>query len=229
MAEPDSPAAPHAPPFDAYPVDYPPTGLVAPIASIEAVLDSPKSELEKLLAKGYSDTHIVEMEGYGAVYAASAEKTPSIVIRGVSDMRQKKSAGSDKILQPIAACHAAAFAFEMLSHFGQLYSAPEQRDGAPPAYPLLSPSPESEAAAPSPMAASEPASVSSNPPQNRIAVVLNLSVDFGTEDGDRMARLQDSLRAIGSKPAHRDRERRGRLSPPVRRRPRRGAGPHRDR
>src|SRR5690606_20486632 len=125
------------PAFDAYPVDYPPTGLVAPIASIEAVLDSPKSELEALLAKGYSDTHVVEMEGYGAVYAASAEQTPSIVIRGISDMRQKKSAGKDKLLQPIAACHAAAFAFEMLSHFGQLYQAPDPREDKPTADPLL--------------------------------------------------------------------------------------------
>ncbi|KPL53233.1 hypothetical protein ABB55_14270 [Prosthecomicrobium hirschii] len=181
-----------------YPVDFPPIGLVAPIASIEAVLDSVESELEAQIAKGYGDTHVVEMEGYGAVYAATAERTPSIVIRGVSDMRQKKSAGSDKLLQPIAACHAAAFAFEMLSHFGQLYPAPEQRDGAPPAFPLLSPSPETKTAAPSPTAASEPASVSSRPAQNRIAVVLNLSVDFGTEDGERIARLQDSLRAIGS-------------------------------
>lgn len=178
------------PAFDDYPVDYPPLGLVAPIASIEAVLDSPKSELEALLAKGHSDTHVVEMEGYGAVYAASAEQTPSIVIRGVSDMRQKKSAGKDKILQPIAACHAAAFAFEMLSHFGQLYLASEPRDGVLTIDPFLDPSQETKAAA--------PASVASESPQNRISIVLNLSIDFGPEDSERIERLQDSLRAIAS-------------------------------
>ncbi|MGO8151461.1 hypothetical protein AB9F36_16775 [Rhizobium leguminosarum] len=183
---------------EAYPVDFPPIGLVAPIASIEAVLDSVESELEAQIAKGYSDTHVVEMEGYGAVYAATAERTPSIVIRGVSDMRQKKSVGKDKLLQPIAACHAAAFAFEMLSHFGQLYTAVEQRYGAPPADPLLSPSPETEVVAPAPTTASEPTSVASEPRQNRISIVLNLSVDFGPEDEERIARLQDSLRAIGS-------------------------------
>lgn len=182
------------PAFDAYPVTYPPKGLVAPIASIEAVLDSPKSELEALLADAHGDTHVVEMEGYGAVYAASAEQTPSIVIRGVSDMRQKKSAGKDKILQPIAACHAAAFAFEMLSHFGQLYPPPERQDGAAPAEPRFSPPPESERAA----AAPAPALLPSGPQQNHISIVLNLSVDFGPEDRERIERLQDSLRAIAS-------------------------------
>ncbi|HTU12125.1 MAG TPA: hypothetical protein VMG08_14635 [Allosphingosinicella sp.] len=191
------------PAFDDYPVDYPPVGLVAPIASIEAVLDSPKSELEALLAKGHSDTHVVEMEGYGAVYAASAEQTPSIVIRGVSDMRQKKSAGKDKILQPIAACHAAAFAFEMLSHFGQLYPTPEPREGRPSADPLPAASAEpsvgeparAHAASDGPTA-SEPAPRESS--QNRISIVLNLSVDFGPDNSERIERLQESLRAIAS-------------------------------
>ncbi len=181
-----------------YPVDFPPIGLVAPIASIEAVLDSVKSELEAQIAKGYSDTHVVEMEGYGAVYAANAERTPSIVIRGVSDMRQKKSAGEDKVLQPIAACHAAAFAFEMLSHFGQLFPGTEQRDGAQPVDPLLSLSADTEVTAPALTTPSEPLSVACEPQQNRISIVLNLSVDFGPEDEERMAHLQDSLRAIAS-------------------------------
>jgi len=34
-----------------------------------------------------------------------------IVVRGVSDMTANKEPGTDKIRQPIAACHAAAFAF----------------------------------------------------------------------------------------------------------------------
>ncbi|WP_374254129.1 hypothetical protein [Xanthobacter sp.] len=186
------------PSFDAYPVDYPPTGLVAPIASIEAVLDSPKSELEALLAKAYSDTHVVEMEGYGAVYAASAEQTPSIVIRGVSDMRQKKSAGKDKLLQPIAACHAAAFAFEMLSHFGLLYQAPERREDKPVADPLLAPLAEPGIAGPAREPPSWPEPAPSEATQNRISIVLNLAVDFGPEDDARIARLQESLRAIAA-------------------------------
>lgn len=183
------------PPTTAYPVDFPPIGLVAPIASIEAVLDDVDSELETLIAAGYGDTHIVEMEGYGAVYAASAERTPSIVIRGVSDMRQKKSAEKDKLLQPIAASHAAAFALELLSHFGQLHPAPERWDSATPADPLLVPTVEAELRT-SP--ASEPVTVAPEPSQSRISIVINLSVDFGPEDRGRIQRLQESLRAIAS-------------------------------
>ena len=109
------------PPMDAYPTGFPPLGLVAPIASLEGVLADPESELEALLADGFDDTCVVEMEGYGAVYAASREHVPSIVVRGVSDMIQDKSPEKDAERQPVAACHAAAFAFEMLSHWGQVY------------------------------------------------------------------------------------------------------------
>ena len=109
------------PPDDAYPMEMPPVGLVAPVASIEAVLNDPESELEALIAEACSDTYVVDMEGYGAVYAAFQEGIPSIVVRGVSDMTAGKSPEADANLQPAAACHAAAFAFEMLSHWAQLH------------------------------------------------------------------------------------------------------------
>lgn len=110
------------PAADAYPTKLPPLGLVAPIASVEAVLADPESELEALLADSFDDTCVVEMEGYGAVYAATRERIPSIVVRGVSDMTRDKSPENDAECQPVAACHAAAFGFEMLSHWGRLYS-----------------------------------------------------------------------------------------------------------
>ena len=100
-----------------------PHALVAPVASVEAVLADRESELEALLADGYDDTCVVEMEGYGAVYAASQERVPSIVVRGVSDMTRDKSPETDEEQQPVAASHAAAFAFEMLSHWAQAYPA----------------------------------------------------------------------------------------------------------
>ena len=109
------------PPLAAYPMVFPPIGLVAPIASVEAVLADPESELEALIADGYGDTCVVEMEGYGAVYAASQERVPSILVRAVSDMTQDKSPEKDTERQPVAACHAAAFAFEMLSHWAQAF------------------------------------------------------------------------------------------------------------
>src|SRR5690606_448853 len=96
---------------EVYPTKFPPDSLVAPIVSVEAVLADRTSELEALIAREYGDACVVEMEGYGAVYAASQERTPSIVVRGVSDMTEKKTPGDDAVRQPIAACHAAAFGF----------------------------------------------------------------------------------------------------------------------
>lgn len=107
------------PSHDEYPVGFPPIAVVKPVVSIEAVLDDRNSELEALIAKGFGDAHAVEMEGYGAAYAASVERTPSIVVRGISDMASEKSPDEDAVIQPVAACHAAAFAFEMLSHWGK--------------------------------------------------------------------------------------------------------------
>ena len=108
-------------PPEAYPMDSPPIGLVAPVASLEAVLADPENELAELISEGYDDTCVVEMEGYGAVYAASQERVPSILVRGVSDITRDKSPETDAERQPVAACHAAAFAFEMLSHWAQAF------------------------------------------------------------------------------------------------------------
>lgn len=190
------PAGGTLPALEVYPVAYPPGGIVAPIASIEAVLDNPDSELEALLAQGYSDTCVVEMEGYGAVYAASAEQTPGIVVRGVSDMTEDKSAEKDATLQPIAACHAAAFGFEMLSHWGQLYEPPasaprdmrRRPEPAPPAEDLGTSGPDD--------AAPEGAVAASLQP--RISVVMNVLGDIAPQDQDRIERFQTSLRAIAA-------------------------------
>lgn len=209
------------PPFDAYPVDYPPIGLVAPIASIEAVLDDPKSDLEALIADGYGDTHVVEMEGYGAVYAAFAERTPSIVIRGVSDMTQKKSGRRDALLQPIAVSHAAAFGFELLSHWGQLEPAPAPAPTSGPATGSFEPitphrDVDREGALPGESSGAEGSTSLANesgskgaatpvensgtpaPVQPGVSLVLSVSADFGPEDGERIARFEESLRAIAA-------------------------------
>ena len=92
-----------------------PIALVAPIVSVEAVQADRASELEALIARNCSDAHVVEMEGYGAEFAAHRSNIPSIVVRGISDdTDHDKSPDHDAELQPIAACHAAAFAFELL-------------------------------------------------------------------------------------------------------------------
>lgn len=100
-----------------YPQPNPPTAHVAPIVAVEAVADDPGSDLAKMIAEFASDAHGVEMEGYGAMFAADRERTPAIVIRGISDMTTNKADATDEVRQPVAAAHAAAFGFEMLNYW----------------------------------------------------------------------------------------------------------------
>ena len=100
-----------------------PIAQVAPIVSTEAVVDDRESDLEELIASSYGDSHAVEMEGYGAQFAAHRKETPGIIVRGISDMVEGKSADEDAMNQPIAARRAAAFAFELLSEWGRAYPA----------------------------------------------------------------------------------------------------------
>ena len=100
-----------------------PVAQVAPIASTEAVLDDRESDLEKLIASSCGDAHAVEMEGFGAQFAAHRKETPGIIVRGISDLAEGKSADADSRNQPIAAQRAAAFAFELLSEWSRAYPA----------------------------------------------------------------------------------------------------------
>jgi nucleoside phosphorylase len=104
-----------------YPKPFPPAALIAPIVSVEAVSAYENSELEYQINQHYGDAHALEMEGYGAVFAANLERTPSMIIRGISDMRSGKTSELDIIHQPVAAVHAAAFTFELLHMWGQVH------------------------------------------------------------------------------------------------------------
>ena len=173
---------------ETYPVAMPPVGHVAPIASVEVVVVGRKSATEIMLAKDYNDTCVVEMEGFGAVYAAVSVQTPSIIIRGVSDLAMKKSAVTDKARQPVAACHAAAFGFELLAKFGELYLPPArivQRPAQPAAQEALA----------SAVAAPQIAEVPEPPVANR-RVVLNLDLDPASATPEKIAEWQAMLRAL---------------------------------
>lgn len=107
-----------------YPKPFPPVALVAPIVSTEAVSADVDSVLERQITAAYQDATALEMEGYGVLYAAFNESTPSIVIRGISDDRGGKDPVLDKIHQPIAAAHGAAFAYELLDLWGHNQPSP---------------------------------------------------------------------------------------------------------
>lgn len=117
------PPEPERSPLDRDAIGTDPIALVAPIASTEAVLGDRHSDLAKLIASSCGDAHAVEMEGYGAQFVAHQKETPGIVVRGISDMAEGKSADADTMNQPVAARRAAAFAFELLSEWCRTYPA----------------------------------------------------------------------------------------------------------
>ncbi len=124
-----------------YPKPRPPGAVIAPIVSVEAVSADATSQLEVQISKHCGDAQAVEMEGYGALFAARLESTPAIVIRGISDAREGKEPEKDAIYQPVAAAHAAAFAFELIALRMKRYPASSLRGrGETPA--ALAPPPE---------------------------------------------------------------------------------------
>lgn len=117
-----------------YPCPFPPTAFLKSIASGEEVLVGGKSPRYAWIRTHLNDCGAVEMEGYGAMKAAEYENTPAIIIRGISDMCAGKDHAADELNQPIAASHAAAFAFGILSFHSRAHQA-----GLAPAPPRIEP------------------------------------------------------------------------------------------
>jgi nucleoside phosphorylase len=97
--------------------DPSPRVLLGALAAGEKVVASTKSSVYHLLQKNYSDALAVEMEGHGFLDAVQANhKVQGLVIRGISDLIDDKLAADTAGFQERASQHAAAFAFEVLSH-----------------------------------------------------------------------------------------------------------------
>jgi len=93
-----------------------PRAFVGPVASGEQVLAGKRTPTHELIEAHCDDALAVEMEGWGFLFAAHTnEDVPAIVIRGISDLAADKEPEQDLRMQPAAAEHAAAFAFELLS------------------------------------------------------------------------------------------------------------------
>src|SRR5437588_4799577 len=87
-----------------------------PIASGEKVIASRRSALCKFIRSQYSDAVAVEMEGLGFLVAAAANlEIRTLVIRGISDLVDRKTQTDALGSQRVAAEHASAFAFQVLS------------------------------------------------------------------------------------------------------------------
>lgn len=97
-----------------------PKVFVAPIAAGEKVVGSTRSATWKFLKENYGDALAVEMEGYGFLRVAHANRqVEAIIIRGISDCIDDKTEANAAKTQELAARHAGAFSFEVLAQLGE--------------------------------------------------------------------------------------------------------------
>jgi len=95
-----------------------PKVYVAPIAAGEKVVASIESEIFQFLRSHYGDAIAVEMEGLGFLEAARAnQRVSAMIIRSISDLIYNKTEVDNQGYQEIAANHASAFAFELLTKY----------------------------------------------------------------------------------------------------------------
>jgi 5'-methylthioadenosine/S-adenosylhomocysteine nucleosidase len=95
-----------------------PKVILKPIVTGEKVITSTDSELFTDIRVHFNDAIAVEMESGGFLTAAHMnDGIQALIVRGISDLIDNKTELDQQGYQEIAADHASAFAFEVLSKF----------------------------------------------------------------------------------------------------------------
>jgi adenosylhomocysteine nucleosidase len=106
-----------------------PRAVVKPVAAGGKLVAGNRSATAAHLRRYCGDAVAVEMEGHGFLRGAYLNHAAeALVVRGVSDLLGDKTQAHDVQWQPVAARHAAAFAYAVLDSAGRsLESAPRPR------------------------------------------------------------------------------------------------------
>lgn len=106
-----------------------PSAIVGPLAAGESVVASKTSAVYSLIKKTYGDSIALAMEDFGFLRSAYANPdVQALVIRGISDLIDKKSEADSRGWQDVAARRASAFAFKILSRLS-CENSPEKTSG----------------------------------------------------------------------------------------------------
>lgn len=98
--------------------DPTPCAYIGALAAGERVVSSTQSAVYHQIKATYGDALAIEMEGHGFLQAVHANHDMhGLVIRGISDLIDHKTAADADGSQIRAASHAAAFAFQILATF----------------------------------------------------------------------------------------------------------------
>jgi nucleoside phosphorylase len=92
-----------------------PAAFVKPIAAGSKVIAGGRSAIARFLTHNCGDAVAVDMESYGFLHGAYVNSDlATLVVRGISDLLDDKTAHNDRDWQVPAANNAAAFAFAVL-------------------------------------------------------------------------------------------------------------------